>query len=114
MLGLKLGLLSNYHGFQSWRACGAFHYDMDFNFICLKGIEVPIGTNGVLVVAFLKEVDRSITDSMLLKNEILVWWLGAIVVVVHSNISGSGYVITSWRSLGESCCLDALVLIVVG
>ena len=53
MLGLKLGLWSNYHGFKCWSACGAFHLDMDLNFICLKGIEVPIGTNGVLIVAFL-------------------------------------------------------------
>ena len=59
-------------------------------------------------------MDRSITDSLLSKNEILVGWLGAIIVVVHSNISGSGCVITSWKKLGESCCLDALVLIVVG
>ena len=49
---------------------GHLHLDLDLNFICLKGVKVPIGSNGVSMVACLKEVDKSFSFSLLSKNAI--------------------------------------------
>jgi len=48
---------------------GQFHLDLDLKFKCLKGIEVPIGFNGVVMEILLEEkVDVSDMESLLLKK----------------------------------------------
>ena len=81
-LVLKLGLWSNCCSLHTIMAsrfggpAGHLHLDLDLKALCLKGLEVPIGSNGVSMGAAMKEVDVSFADSLLSKKEIwriLLW-----------------------------------------
>ena len=49
---------------------GQFHFDLDLKFLCLNGLSVPIGSNGVGIERSLKEVVESLISSLLLKKQI--------------------------------------------